>query len=411
MKKNLRLNERTLSSLALAASLAGAHAHGFRLPDQDAAATARGEAFAATADNPSAIYYNPAGITQLEGHSLRAGVFGISFETEYTAPGGGKFDSEKQWHFIPQLFYTFSPTNFPVSFGLGVYAPYGLGIEWPQDTGFRTKALSADMTYFTLNPVVSWKVLDNLSIAAGPTFNFSDIDLQQGITPFPNNDLFRFKADNAVAYGFNAGIMWKPVEQVSLGATYRSATTMNYKGFTETSFVVAPPGFPNYLQLDANMELPTPQSFVVGISYRPTPDWNFEFNADWTDWNQLNTVNINQAVPVPPLVLNWQSSWYYEFGITREIGKGWRVSAGYIYNQNSVPDATFNPLVPDQNRQFVSVGVGYRGRHFNFDAAYQYGFSGTRTVSGNMPSPAGQTADGNYDYTSNAFAVSVGWHF
>jgi long-chain fatty acid transport protein len=394
----------------------GARANGFRLPDQDAEATARGEAFAATADNPSAIYYNPAGITQLEGHNVRAGVYGLSFNTEFGSPAGGSFDTKRELHLMPQLFYTYTPEKFPLSFGLGVYAPFGMSVEWPQDTGFRTKGLQSDMTYLTVNPVVAWKIRTNLSIAIGPTFNFSDIDLQQGVTPFPNNDLFKFKADNAVAYGFNAGVMWKPLEQVSLGATYRSSTKLNYSGYTETSFVTLPPSppfppYPPYMKLDASAELPIPQSIALGISYRPTPKWNLEFNADWTDWNQLNTVAINQALPVPPLVLNWQSSWYYEFGVTRDLGKGWHASAGYIYNENSVPDATYNPLVPDQNRQFVSVGVGYKGRHFSFDVAYQYGFSDTRTVTGSMPSPVGQTADGNYDYTSNAFAVSAGWRF
>ena len=52
--------------------VASLFANGFRLPDQDAFATARGEAFAATADNASAIYYNPAGISQLEGFNFRA---------------------------------------------------------------------------------------------------------------------------------------------------------------------------------------------------------------------------------------------------------------------------------------------------------------------------------------------------
>lgn len=51
-----------------------AFANGFRLADQDAFATARGEAFVATADNPSAVYYNPAGIT----HS-RAAISGAVF--------------------------------------------------------------------------------------------------------------------------------------------------------------------------------------------------------------------------------------------------------------------------------------------------------------------------------------------
>src|SRR3954470_11069347 len=55
-----------------------AHALGFRFPNQDAEAIGRGDAFAATADNPSAIYYNPAGITQLEGQNLQFGVHALS---------------------------------------------------------------------------------------------------------------------------------------------------------------------------------------------------------------------------------------------------------------------------------------------------------------------------------------------
>ena len=61
-------------------------ANGFRLADQDAFATARGEAFVATADNPSAIYYNPAGITQLEGNNLRGGIYGIYLDPSYRPP-------------------------------------------------------------------------------------------------------------------------------------------------------------------------------------------------------------------------------------------------------------------------------------------------------------------------------------
>src|SRR5687768_14109484 len=125
-----------------AAILAGvpftASATGFRLPDQDAFATARGEAFAATADNASAIYYNPAGITQLEGANIRGGVYGLSLDLSYESPGGREFSSEKDLHAVPQFFFTYTPTNFPISFGLGTYAPYGLSSSWPDDSGFRT---------------------------------------------------------------------------------------------------------------------------------------------------------------------------------------------------------------------------------------------------------------------------------
>src|ERR1035441_2381078 len=105
-------------------------ATGFRLPDQDAFATSRGEAFVATADNPSAIFYNPAGISQLEGNNLRAGIYAIYLDPSYKSPANGQtYDNQLKYHAIPQFFYTYGRTNWPVSFGLGSYSPFGLGVR------------------------------------------------------------------------------------------------------------------------------------------------------------------------------------------------------------------------------------------------------------------------------------------
>jgi long-chain fatty acid transport protein len=290
-----------------------------------------------------------------------------------------------------------------------VYAPYGLGIEWPQDTGFRSLALHSELSYLTINPVVAWRILTNLSIAAGPTFNYSELRIRRGITPFPNNDLSDLQG-SGFSFGATAGVLWQPLPQLSLGASYRSEAKVNYEGNTTVNFTVPPPGFPPSLKMDANVEIPTPQNVIAGISYRPTPAWNLEFDVDWTDWSRLKTITVHQLIP-DSLVLNWDSSFYYEFGVTRYFSGGWHVSAGYIYNQNSVPDQTFTPLVPDQDRQFVTVGAGYRGKHFELDAAYEFGFSSSRTVQGSPVSAVGQTADGRYEYISHALAISAGWHF
>ena len=384
-------------------------ANGFRLPDQDAQATARGEAFVATADNPSAVYYNPAGLTQLQGHNARVGLDCLSFTSRYESPDGHFSETDDLITPIPQFFYSFTPEKLPLAFGLGVYAPFGVKVEWPEDTGFRSISLKSDLSCMTVNPVVAWRVVPTLTVAAGPTFNFSNLDLQQGITPYPGNDLLRLQGDGFAA-GFNAGILWQANPMWSFGATYRSPFDVEYTGDTEMSFVVPPAGYPPKLKMDNEATVPFPQSVAVGLSFRPTPKWNMEFNADWTSWTRLDTVYVHQAIPTQ-LVLNWENSWYYEFGLTRDIGKGWHLSGGYIYNQNSVPGKTFNPFVPDQDRQFVSAGVGFRGNHFGFDLAYQYGFAGTRNVNGSTLSAAGQTADGNYDYKSHAFALSIAWYF
>jgi long-chain fatty acid transport protein len=379
-----------------------AFATGFRLPDQDAFAAARGEAFVATADNPAAVYYNPAGITQLEGHNVRLGVYGISLNPSYHSPDGGTYHTSDNLHAVPQFFYAYVPEKFPLSFGLGLYSPYGLSAKWPQDTGFRSVALEGSLSYMTLNPVVAWKILPSLSVAAGPTFNYAETDLRQGLSPYPGSDYFRFKADGTDV-GYNLGLRWQPLTQLAFGASYRSETTINYSGHTDM--------VPLYKGMSATADFPFPDNLILGVSYRPTPNWNFEFNADYTGWSRLKTVPIQQQVAVPPIMLNWDSSWYFEFGATRYLGGGWRVSAGYIFNENSVPDANYNPMVADLDRHFFSLGVGYQGKHFSFDVAYQLGYGPSRTVNGSAPSYAGQSADGKYDFLSNAIMLSAGWHF
>ena len=139
-------------------------ANGFALPDQDAFATGRGEAFVATADNPSAIYYNPAGISQLSGNNLRGGFYGIYYNPSYRPPGGGNpYHSSYNLAAIPQLFYTHTFTNSILTLGLGVYAPFGGNIDWPQDTGFRTAATQGKLTYLSINPVAGLQLAPNLS--------------------------------------------------------------------------------------------------------------------------------------------------------------------------------------------------------------------------------------------------------
>lgn len=401
-------------------------ATGFRLPDQDAFATARGEAFVATADNPSAIYYNPAGITQLEGQDLRGGIYGIYLAPSYESSTGATYDNKDPWHAAPQIFYTYNnPGVEPFSFGLGVYSPYGLGLEWPQDTGFRTLATKASLTYITINPVVAMKMGSKFSFGGGLTINYACADLRQGLAwPTQPYDEFRFSG-GGWDLGYNLGMLWKPHEKLSIGVAFHSDTTVDLEGNIDAHNNVVLPSPPAPMTIpafthssSAHADFPFPLNAVFGISYRPTKDWNFEFDADYTDWSRLGTVNFQQATGLPPLLpqtipvtLNWEPSWYYEFGATRYLGNGWSVSGGYIFNENSVPDANYTPLVADLDRHFFSIGAGFKGKRFSFDAAYQFGYGPTRTVSGSAYSNAGQNADGRYEFTSQALLVTCGYHF
>jgi long-chain fatty acid transport protein len=412
-------------TLMISGVLAGkVSANGFRLPDQDAFATARGEAFVATADNPSAIYYNPAGITQLEGNEIRGGLYGIYLDSSFSPPRtasnhGHTYDNKDDCAAVPQLFYTYTPENLPLSFGLGGYAPFGGKSSWPQDTGFRSVALDGSLTYVTINPVMAVKLPLNLSIGGGVMVNYADMKLEQGLLKFqlPSTNFFRFTG-NGWSVGYNLGVLWQPYKIVSIGATFRSSAAVTLNG--QTKFERQPNIAESHRNAQADFEFPV--TVVFGLSCRPTPKWNIEFDADYTGWSSFGSNTIHQASPPPPLSpdvslkLYWQPSWMYEFGVTRYFDNGWHASAGFVYNENSVPNAYYTPLAADMDRYFLSAGTGYKGKHFNFDIAYQVGYGPTHTVTGSKPSsiPAvttGQSADGKYNFISHAVSVSVGWRF
>jgi long-chain fatty acid transport protein len=422
---NRRDISRLLALIFWGISALNVAANGFGLASQDAFATARGEAFAATADNASAIYYNPAGITQLEGSQLRNGLYSIyldpTFQPPATAPNAGQtYSIGKHFNFIPQLFFTHSFENCPISVGLGVYAPYGGSISWPQNTGFRAVATDGSLKYFRINPVIAFKLAPNLSVGGGVMADYGKIDLESGLsgsTRFP--DFFRFTGDGW-SVGYNLGVLWQPIDQISIGATFRSQTAFTMNGHTEFEQLTS--GILD-TTVPAHADFTFPITAVFGVSYRPTPKWNLEFDANYTDWNSFGMTTIYQEGSVPlggtqnPLItFGWQPSWMYKFGVTRYFDSGWHVSAGYVFNENSVPNTYYTPLAADLDRHFFSVGTGYKGKRFDCDIAYQFGYGPAHTVTGSTPSSlsgvnSSQTADGKYDFISHAVMVTVGMHF
>ena len=379
---------------------------GIRIADQDPFATARGNAFAATADNPSAIYYNPAGITQLEGQNASYSLYAIYLNSHYTAPSGNEVDTKDEIQAVPHLYYTYSLKSLPLSFGLGIYTPYGLGLEWPDNSGFRSLATEGRILYLTGSPVVAWKILPTLSIAACPNINYSQAELKRGI--LSAGDEFKFKGDDT-DIGYSVGILWHPHAKHAFGLGYRSDTTLNFTGHSEAR--------PYASRTEASARFHFPHNIVAGWSFRPTTRWNFEVNLDWTDWESLNTVTLVQSSGGNvPLTFNWRSSFFYEFGATYYFGSGCRVSAGYIYSENTVPDSSFNPAVPDSDRHILSVGIGKTYKRLRCDAAYQLAYGPTRTVSGspsntNPFTGAVESADGRYAFISHALTVSLGYTF
>ena len=142
------------------------------------------------------------------------------------------------------------------------------------------------------------------------------------------------------------------------------------------------------------------------------PKLKLEADVEWTDWNTLNTVSLCSSNPLfnastnpsqATIPFNWMDSFYYEFGAQYDLNDHWVVRGGYIFSENTVPDSTFSPTVPDANRHVFSLGLGYALRHYSVDIVYQYSLSQDRTVGGGMSNPA---MDGTWKSQGNAVMIT-----
>jgi len=197
----------------------------------------------------------------------------------------------------------------------------------------------------------------------------------------------------------------------SFGLNYRYATEIDYSGHSETS--PAAPFPPYYPSTRTQASLRFPQFVAAGISFRPTENWNLEFDLDWTDWDSLNKT-VFRGTPFhgtpfgdPVFVWNYTSSFMYNFGITRQLGKGYFATIGYIYSENSSPDKDFNPIVPDSDLHLGSLGFGHHGQRWDWAIGYTLAYNSGREVKSDI----NPLANGTYRTLNNAVNLAVTYKF
>lgn len=378
-----------------------AYPAGLRIAFMDSFATGRGNAFAATADNPSAIFYNPAGLTQLERNELSAGAYAIRFSSEHTAPNGERTDMRDAFTPVPHFYYAHNMPNAPFAFGVGVYVPFGLVTDWPDDGPFSQLATRSELTYTRVNPVASYQITPRLSVGGGPTFNSASIDLRRRPVIFGEEHRYRLEGDDS-ALGFNAGVHWQPLPGHAFGLSYHSPTEMRFRGSDSIRGA-----FVNQSGKASIDRLTLPEIAIVGYSYRPTPEWNLEINIDWTNWDRFDSTTIRSGLGDEHLPLNWDSTFIYGAGVTRYLAKSHFLSAGYAYAENAVPAETFNPFLPDSRLHFVSIGFGSTDEPFTWQAGYHYGFGPSRDI----PGMQANGSDGSGSYEAHLHSITFTFVF
>ena len=414
-------------------SATSAMAGGFRLPEAGAKAMGMGFAFTAQADDPSAIYFNPAGIVQLEGQNIKVGVTyvkenGATF-TGATPLTGGFSVSETQKDldfFIPNFFWTRKASpNF--AYGVGIFSPFGLGQEYENKNTsiFRNQITKIDLMTLVINPTVAYKVNDFLSIGAGIDYMYGSAILEK--TPFApslGGNLYNSKLDgDGDAWGFNLGALLTPVENLSVGLSYRSQFVLdiddgdveirNINGPTSATFFGGATSFDTEGAATINM----PATLDLGVAYifdRLT----LEVDASWTFWHSFRSLNINIKDEIPPVLVDTSSPKNWDDVVAIYVGGEYRVTdplalrLGFRYDPTPVPAETMGAELPDSDRLYYCAGAGYKVNNWTFDLAYMYIDKKDRTVSNIRPEGSNVVGfDGTWSRDAHLVAFDIGYKF
>lgn len=440
-----------LLTACVAASLLGsaalATAAGLKVNEQGAKAMGMGNAFTAQADDPSALFFNPAGIAFLKGTQVSIGATNIlvpSTEFSGTAPLTGNaptgvgttstVEKAKQDLFIaPTLYVTHTFEGAPLSIGLGINAIYPLAKTWDASSAFRAEVVNISVKPINFQPTVAYRFDSmNLAVAAGLDMTRALVSMQKTPTvPDPSvaNSAYELGTlgldGTALDFGYNLGLKWKPTSSISFGAAYRSRIDLHIDG-TADFLATTPAGF-NMIGMttsatspysrtrvlsDVSTTITLPSSLGLGLAWKPTDSITLEADAEWTEWSTMKKLefafagtqfaNFNNK----PKPLNWKDVWCYKLGGQFALNKNVDLRAGYMYDKNPVPDSTLGPVLPDSDRHSFSVGQGFHNDMFALDLAYMLTHFVDRTVSNqDMTNMTG--ANGTYKSDVHLFSASV----
>lgn len=403
---------RVFFALALVGFLASSPAlpAGFQVMTQGAKATGMGLAFAGVADDPSAIFYNPAGMAWQEHFSGQGGFAVLGrFPSDFTGanpyPGVGQNGSidDTQQFLVPHM-YVVVPLTTELNFGLALDAPYGLGLRWNNpNTSWSGRFISQNAVIKTtdLNPNFSYKLFPELSIAAGADYRFSGLELDRntpGNNPFTQAEVdvahTKLKSDltSNGGWGWNVAAMWKPVPSIGVGASYRSKITVNYEGTATIS--PRPTGDPIYDALVAGSvpfgehavrtQIAFPASLNTGLGFSFGGDWTLALEADWTEWSSFKSLNIqfaDGAFPDINRTTAWTDTWAYRVGLEKKFGV-WALRVGYYYDNTPQPTKDVGPILSDSDRNVYTFGIGYNTPQIGLDLGAAYIAFKDRQVAG-----------------------------
>jgi len=370
----------------LAVSLCGrpCAGQGFRNPPDGPAALSQAGAFVAQCDDPSAVTNNPAGLTQLTGDSFMIGSTFAFPVTEYSS-GAVRQDRDATPGVLPYFYYASDLGTQNVRFGLGVTSPYGQATEWDRDltrAWIYSAAYYSGMQTVNVTPVLAYRFTPSFSAAVGANAYYSRIVVNQlGFIPLPPMEVTQKLRVDGTALAPSAGLLYR-APRWRLGMTWKGGFDCSYDGDFD---------IPGLVEGDADAELSFPHIVAAGLAVYPRENLKIEADAEWVGYSAVKTVPINAAGTQLVQPRYWNDCWSFSLGAEYRPSPAVALRAGVSYIETPVPDATFEPGIPDADRVMISTGVSFAAAGGSIDFAFVTVIFDDRTIQLGIP------YDGTYE--------------
>ena len=401
-----------LSVLPLLIS-ANLFAGGFQLNEHGARALGMGGAFTGVANDASAVYWNGAGISFLKGTNI---VFGASFIAPSSKFRGVTPDVTeyrgKNLLFYPVHFFGTTQLSEKFSVGLGFTTPFGLGTEWDENWVGKYLAVETSLQTFTVTPIVSYKPVESLAISAGFVYSFANVLItrKNPLQPIFASDAFiHLEGDDMFAYGFNAGLMFKPTKCISIGASYHSEVTYEFEG---TASSTGPDQVASSLPKgDITAELTTPQNIAGGIAVDLSSKLKLSADFQYVGWSSYDTLAVTfvetNVVSASPRM--YEDSYIIRLGGAYKANDQLTVLGGIYYDNNPVSNEYLNPSLPESDRIGLSLGFeAHLFENLSIQGSYLFirGQQLTIDNSHEAYTSGGSGFNGTYNTSANIFGLS-----
>lgn len=390
---------------------AQAFAGGFQLNEHGAKAMGMGGAFTAIANDPSAVYWNGAGLTQLWGTNFILGSTMIAPASSFRGaiPQVTEYKTIAQQFFPVHFFGTHRISN-DFAVGLGFTTPFGLGTKWDDNWVGKYLALNTNLMAFTISPVLAYQITNGLSVSAAFVYSFASVEItkKNSQAPFAGDAFIKLKGNDNAAFGYNLGLMYKPIQTLSFGVSFHSQIKYDFKGTAEsTGAKLLSDKLPNG---DITAKLTTPMNLAFGVSYEIMPEFKVSSDFQYVGWSSYDTLAIDFKDPkfadqaAPRL---YDDSYIVRLGGEIKLSEQFNALAGIYFDKSPVKTQYISPSLPEGNRFGLSLGFDYKFLdNLALSASYLHIFASQVTVTNST-----DLFNGTYNSNADIAALSLSFGF